>query len=325
MTTGVSTSSRVPFQMTTARWFNAALAVFVVAVIIFGGATQSAFLTTDNLIAVVRAAALIGIAAVGMTFITLSGNFVSLSTEQTAIISAILFAMALGAGWSLWPAVLVTVVVAGALGLVQGYIVSLGLNSIVTSLGAGAAIFGLANVITNNRTIQARSTVADWLGTSRPLGIPIQVWIFLGLTVITMVVLKKTTFGRRVTLVGSNRDAARSSGIPVGRVVTWSFIIASTFASICGVLLVAQVGQAKVLNFEGFNIDVVAAVLVGGTAIQGGEGSTLRTALGAIAIALLANYMLLSQFEYGTRLAITGLVVGVAVIAFNWVRGRSSS
>jgi ribose transport system permease protein len=88
---------------------------------------------------------------------------------------------------------------------------------------------------------------------------------------------------------------------------------------------VAQVGQAKVLNFEGFNIDVVAAVLVGGTAIQGGEGSTLRTALGAIVIALLTNYMLLSQFEYGTRLVITGVVVGAAVIAFNWVRSRSSS
>lgn len=324
MSSTTATAEAPRFQMTRARWFNVALAVIVLIVIIIGGATQSQFLTTDNFIAVLRAAALIGIAAVGMTFITLSGNFVSLSTEQTAIISAILFAMALGAGWSLLPAVIMVIAVSLVLGLLQGFIVSLGLNSIVTSLGAGAAIFGIANVITDNRTVQARSTVADFLGSSRPLGIPIQVWIFLLLTLITMIVLRKTNFGRRVTLVGSNRNTAKASGIRVGRTIIYSFLIASSFAALCGILLVAQVGQAKVLNFEGFNIDVVAAVLVGGTAIQGGEGSTLRTALGAIAIALLSNYMLLAQFEYGTRLAITGAVVGIAVIAFNWVRQRSS-
>ena len=312
------------FSMSSSRRFNIGLACLIILIVAFGGLTQDQFLTSDNMIAVVRASALIGIAAVGMTFITLSGNFVSLATEQTAIISAILFAMALSAGWPLWPSIFVTIAVSLVLGLVQGWIVSLGLNSIVTSLGAGAAIFGLANVITDNRTIQARSTVADWLGTSRPLGIPIQVWIFICLTVVTMVVLKKTSFGRRVTLVGSNIETAKASGIRVGHVVIYSFLIASSFAAICGILLVAQVGQAKVLNFENFNIDVVAAVLVGGTAIQGGEGSTLRTAFGAIAIALLTNYMLLSQFEYGTRLVITGLVVGVAVLAFNWVRKRSS-
>lgn len=312
------------FQMTRARWFNLGLAGIVILVIVIGGATQEQFLTSDNVIAVLRASALIGIAAIGMTFITLSGNFVSLSTEQTAIISAILFAMALGAGWSLLPAIVMVIAVSLVLGLVQGFIVSLGLNSIVTSLGAGAAIFGIANVITDNRTVQARSTVADFLGTSRPLGIPIQVWIFLALTLVTMIVLRKTSFGRRVTLVGSNRNTAKASGIRVGRTIVYSFLIASAFAALCGILLVAQVGQAKVLNFENFNIDVVAAVLVGGTAIQGGEGSTLRTALGAIAIALLANYMLLAQFDYGTRLVITGAVVGAAVIAFNWVRQRSS-
>lgn len=324
MSSTTATAEAPRFQMTRARWFNVALAVIVLAVIIVGGATQDQFLTSDNFIAVLRAAALIGIAAVGMTFITLSGNFVSLSTEQTAIISAILFAMALGAGWSLIPAMAVVIGVSLVLGLLQGFIVSLGLNSIVTSLGAGAAIFGIANVITDNRTVQARSTVADFLGSSRPLGIPIQVWIFVLLTVVTMVVLRKTNFGRRVTLVGSNRNTAKASGVRVGRTIVYSFLIASSFAALCGILLVAQVGQAKVLNFEGFNIDVVAAVLVGGTAIQGGEGSTLRTALGAIAIALLSNYMLLAQFEYGTRLAITGAVVGIAVIAFNWVRTRSS-
>lgn len=312
-------------RLSRAQWFNIGLAGIVVVVLMIGGVTQPEFLTFDNGIAIVRAAALIGIAAVGMTFITLSGNFVSLSTQQTAVLSAILFAMALGAGWSLVPSIAVVLAAALVLGLIQGAFVALGLNSIVTSLGAGAAIFGIANVITDNRTVQARSDVADFLGNSRPLGIPIQVWIFIALTVVTMVVLLKTTFGRQVKLVGSNRDTAKASGIRVGRVVIWSFVIASVFASLCGILLVAQVGQAKVLNFEDFNIQVVAAVLVGGTAIQGGDGSTLRTALGAIVIAALENYMLQAQYEEGARLVITGAVVGLAVLAFNWVRKRSST
>jgi len=310
------------FTMNRTRWFNLALLAIVIVVLVLGGITQPQFLTPDNFIAIVRAAALIGIAAIGMTFITLSGSFVSLSTQQTAILSAILFAMALGAGWSLVPAVLVVLVAALVLGAVQGAFVALGLNSIITTLGAGAAIFGIANVITDNRTVQARSDVADFLGTARPLGVPIQVWIFVILTAITMVVLYKTTFGRMVKLVGSNRDTARASGIRVGRIILWSFVIASVFAALCGILLVAQVGQAKVLNFQGFNIQVVAAVLVGGTAIQGGAGSTLRTALGAIVIATLENYMLQAQYEEGTRLVITGAVVGIAVIAFHWVQSR---
>jgi len=325
MTLAATSASEPRFRMTRSRWFNLALLGIVIVVLIIGGVTQPEFLTPDNAIAIVRAAALIGIAAVGMTFITLSGNFVSLSTQQTAVLSAILFAMALGAGWSLLPSVVVVFAAALVLGLIQGWFVALGLNSIVTSLGAGAAIFGIANVITDNRTVQARSDVADFLGNSRPLGIPIQVWIFAGLTAITMIVLLKTTFGRQVKLIGSNRDTARASGIRVGRVVIWSFVIASVFASICGILLVAQVGQAKVLNFEDFNISVVAAVLVGGTAIQGGEGSTLRTAIGAIVISTLDAYMLFAQYETGTRLVITGVVVGLAVISFNWVRTRSST
>ena len=325
MSTIVETAAKPRLIMSRAKAFNVALAVGVVVVLIVSGLTQPEFLSVDNLVATVRAAALIGIAAVGMTFITLTGNFVSLSTEQTAVITAILCAMALGAGWPMWAAVVVPLAVAMVIGALQGIFVALGLNSIITTLGAGAAIFGIANVITNSKTIQARVPDPMWLGTARPLGIPIQVWIFVVLVLITMVVLRKTSFGRTVKMIGSNSNTARSSGLRITRAIVSSFIIASVFAGICGVLLVAQVNQAKTLNFTGFNIDVVAAVLVGGTAIQGGEGSTLRTALGAIVIAMLTNYMLLAQYEYGTRLIITGFVVGGAVIAFNWVRGKSSS
>ncbi|MFC9361031.1 ABC transporter permease [Rhodococcus sp. NPDC057014] len=302
---------------------NIVLITAVVALLVYGQLTQPTFLSMDNLITVLRAAALTGIAAIGMTFLTLSGNFVSLSTEQTAIFSGIVFAMSLAAGWPLLPAILVTFVVAVVLGVIQGAVVALGMNAIVTTLGAGAAILGLASVITANRTINTHTDTANWLGTSRPLGVPIQVIIFAVLVAVTMVVLKKTTFGRSVMLLGENREAAKASGLKVASVIIRSFIIAAVFAAICGILLISQVTQAKTTNFDGLNIDVVAAVLIGGTAIGGGEGSTLRTALGAIFIALLTNYMLISQFPYGERLVIQGLVVAVAVVGFHLMRKKA--
>jgi simple sugar transport system permease protein/ribose transport system permease protein len=271
-----------------------------------------------------RAASIVGIAAVGMTFITLTGNFVSLSTEQTAIISGILFALALSNGWPVALAALVTFGAAMAIGLVQGAIVALGMNPIVTTLGAGAAVFGLANVLTDNRTVNTRTDAADWIGTARPFGIPTQVIAFVALTVITMLVLSRTRFGRRVMLTGANRAAATATGLKVATTTILAFVLASGFCALCGIMVISQVGQAKTTNFEGFTIDTVAAVLVGGTAIQGGEGSTLRTAMGAIFIALLANFMLIRGYSYGARLVITGIVVALAVVGFHLLRTRNA-
>jgi simple sugar transport system permease protein/ribose transport system permease protein len=296
----------------------------VVLLLLVGGILERDFLSYDNLLAVMRSASLVGIAAVGMTFITLTGNFVSLSTEQTAIISGILYALALSNGWPVLLAALVTFGAAMAIGLVQGAIVALGMNPIVTTLGAGAAVFGLANVLTNNRTVNTRTSADDWIGTARPLGIPTQVIAFVALTAITMLVLSRTRFGRRVMLMGANRAAATATGLKVAATTIIAFVLASAFCALCGIMVISQVGQAKTTNFEGFTIDVVAAVLVGGTAIQGGEGSTLRTAMGAIFIALLANFMLIRGYSYGVRLVITGVIVALAVVGFHLLRTRNA-
>lgn len=301
---------------------NAILIAGAVVLLVVGGLLQPAFLSPENIIAVLRSASLVGIAAIGMTFITLSGNLVSLSTEQTAILAAISFAALLSAGVPLVFALLATLGVAAIIGLLQGVVVALGLNAIVTTLGAGAAIIGIASLVTDNRTINVRSDAADWLGTSRIAGIPIQVLIFLGLVIVTAILVSKTTFGRSLMLVGENEDAARSSRLGVRRVTVISFVIAAVFAGICGILLVSQVGQAKTTNFSNFNIDVIAAVLVGGTAVQGGFGSTVRTAIGAVFIALLTNYMLLSQLPVGIRLVVQGAVVVIAVVGFHLLRKR---
>ena len=296
--------------------------IALLAILVAGGVTTSQFLTVDNILIVVRAASITGIVALGMTFVTLSGNFFSLSVEQTAAMCSIVFAEGLSHSLGLGASLLLALLTSLAIGVGQGLVVAAGLNPIVTTLGAGAALYGLAAVVTHNEVVNFTSSSADWIGRARPLGIPTQSWAFVILTLLATLILLRTRFGREVYLVGANRDAARASGLSIGKTTVLAFVLSSLAAGAAGVFTAAQITQAPLTQFNGLNIDVIAAVLVGGTALQGGEGSTLRSALGAVFIALLANFLLLRQASFGIRTLVTGLIVVVATSAFHLLRTR---
>lgn len=279
--------------------------------------TTPAFLTTSNLLTIVRAAAITGIAALGMTFITISGNYFSLAVEQTAAFCAIVFALAMSDGLGLGAALIVTLAVAVAIGLAEGAIIALGANPIIATLGAGAGLYGLSAIVTNNKQIQVGSHQADFLGQGQILGVPTQSYAFVLLAIVATIALTRTRFGRQIVLVGANKAAATASGMRVGLAVTSAFVLCSLGAAISGIFVAAQFGQGIVNQFDGFNTDVIAAVLVAGNAIQGGEGSALRTALGAIFIALLVNLTLLRGYPYGVRVLLEGLAILVGVTAYH--------
>ncbi|MBM3695746.1 MAG: ABC transporter permease [Actinobacteria bacterium] len=295
----------------------------VVVLFVVGWLTTPQFLQWPNLRNVVRSAAMIGMIALGMTFITLSGNFFSLSVAQTGAFSAIAFAFMMSWGWPLPLALLA--VLAGALlvGAAQGGLVALGGNPIVVTLGVGAGLFGLGSVLTDNKTIRHGNTAADWMGTGRPLGIPTQTWAFIILCIIAAIVLSRTRFGRNVLFVGGNKFAAASSGIRPSRVAIQVFAISAFAASIAGLFLSAQFGEGRLDSFTGDDINAIAAILVGGAALQGGEGSPLRTALGAVFIAALENLMVLRQYAFGVRKLWVGVAILVAVSLFNYLRSRA--
>jgi simple sugar transport system permease protein/ribose transport system permease protein len=279
--------------------------------------------TYQNALNIVRAAALIGIVALGVTFVTISGNYFSLSVGQTAMFCAIAFAATMSWGWGLLLSLLGTLVLALAIGVLQGIVVALGANPIITTLGAGAAIYGLAAVLTDNKVVRIGSTAAEWLGRGRPLGIPTESYAFVILTLLAAIVLTRTRFGRFILLVGSNRAAARACGLPVWLSGIAALGISSAAAGMAGIFLAAQIGQGRVDQFGDLNLDVVAAVLVGGTAIQGGEGSMVRTMLGTIFIAVLTNLTLLRGYSYGTRIVVQGLFVIVGVSTYHLLRTRA--
>jgi len=296
----------------------------VVALLLVGWITTPRFVTVDNGLIIVRSASIIGIVAIGMTFVTISGNYFSLSLGETASFSSIAFAFMISEDWGVFAAIVLTLILALALGVLQGIVVAAGANPIITTLGAGAALFGLAAVLTDNKTMRTGSNVADWLGRGRPFGIPNQTLAFVLLTIAAAVVLTKTPFGRRLTLVGANASAATAAGLRRGMIAVAAFAIASIGAGLAGMFTAAQVGQGITDQFPELNINAIAAVLVGGTVLSGGEGSMFRTALGAVFIAGLDNLLVIRGYSYGVRLAVTGLAVLVGVSLFTVLRRRSA-
>jgi ribose transport system permease protein len=290
----------------------------------FGVTATPGFIGLDNLLNILRAAAIIGTVALGMTFITISGNFFSLSVAQTAAFAAVMFAGLMAAGIPLPLALLAVIATSVLVGLIQGAFVGRGANPIITTLGAGAALFGLTAVVTANRTIQIGSDAAEWLGRGRPLGIPNQTWLFLALTVAGTIILSRTRLGRQLYLVGANRSAARAAGISIMGATLFAFAASAVTAALAGVMTAAQFGQGATNQFPDLTIPVIAAVLVGGTAVSGGEGSMLRTMLGTVFIALLQNIMLLRNMETGWRLLLEGSIVAIAVSLYTLSRRRSS-
>jgi ribose transport system permease protein len=296
----------------------------LVALIAVSAITTPEFATVDNGRTIVRAAALVGIAAIGLTFVTLSGNLISLSVEQTAAVAGVLLALMLADGWPVVLALLVVLAVAVLIGAVQGVVVAQGANPIIVTLGVGAALAGLAAIISGGKGVVVPDGALDWLGGPRPLGLPIPSYAFVVVAILATVYLSRRRAGRWIMLVGSNRDTARASGLPVRRTTLLAFALSAVAAAAVAVLTVAQFGRADAAQFNGLTFDALAAVLVGGAAIQGGYGSPGRTALGALFIATLGNFMVLNDYSLGLRLAVQGVVVVLAVTVFHLIQRRQA-
>jgi ribose transport system permease protein len=303
------------------EWLPFALIVAAAAVVIVVGmAVTPNFLTVDNARAILRNAAITGIVAVGMTPMTLSGNFVSLGLAQSAMLAMVAFCALLGDGWGQLPAMLAVTAGLVVVGVLQGVVVAAGLNPVITTLAAGAIVFGVVSEVTAGGIVRAGRPI-PW-GGGDLAGVPIEVIVFFLFTVLVTLLMNRTVLGRETILVGANRATAEISGISFARVTILAFAILSVGLAIAGILSGAAFGQATAKSFPTLTINVIAAVLVGGTAIQGGQGSPLRSAAGAVLISVIANMMVLNDFSTGGRLAVQGGIVVVVVVLLELLRRR---
>ncbi len=310
-----------------------ALVVLFLVIFFVGMATAPNFLTVFNLKTIVRDAALVGIMAIGLTFVTLSGNFFLLSLKETAALSIIAFATSMSAGYGFEISFLFTMVIAILTGSAQGVLIGLGGNPIVVTLGAAGLLYGLGAYWSDNLVVSFRRPHgAEWLGTGSFLGFPNITIAFILIALVAELTLRFTNFGRQVYLIGANRAAGRATGHENFGMAIKTCVIASVCAAFVAIAFSAQVSSAQVNYFSSefgssgdMTIMVIATVMVGGNSIMGGYGSTIRSSLGAVFISSVDNMMVLHGFNSGPRVLAVGLMIVFSIMVFALVRRGSRS
>ena len=289
----------------------AAIAVFAL--------TTPGFTSPISINALLNAISFIGCVAVGMTFITLTGNIMSLCLGATLSASALIFLASLSAG--ILPAFVLAlafgIIVTAAQGLLVGYFRA---NPILVSIAGLSLLIGGADLATGGQRIYPGGEGLQ-VFKGRIAGIPVEALYFFATVVIGQFVLSFTRIGRVMTMVGSNARAATAAGINTATAITWAYVMAGACAAVSGVLLAARYGSGDMELGTGYDYTAIAAVLVGGTAIQGGSGSVVRTLIGVTVIAVIEVVLLLRGFSQQLQYLITGLIV-LAVIMLHTIGER---
>lgn len=281
------------------------------ALVIFACTTPGFFAKT-SVLALLTTVSFVGCVAIGMTFITLSGNAMSFSMGATLSSTTIVFVAMQSAG--LLPAILVAFIFSAALCAAQGWIVGgFGSNPIIVSLAAAALIDGLTTLMTGGHAVYPPTHVADVL--TRPLGAaPLPLVGFALLAACGQFTLARTRFGRHVYMVGSNRQAARAVAIEPVRTVTVAYLAAGLCTATAAILIAARYSSGDMEFGAGYDYQAISAVLVGGNAVNGGQGSVLRTVGGTLLIAVVQALLLLRGFSTALQYLLIGVIVLIAIM-----------
>lgn len=292
-----------------------------VALLLWGWLTIDNFLSATNLNAIMYSMAAVGIAAVGMAFITLSGNLFMLSMGATAAISTVIFASILHIG--LAPTVAGVMLIGAAIGLVQGIIVGVaGANPIIATIAISSIVMGFGAYYSGGLTIVGQGD-ASWLAVGKFFSVlPNQVVLFFVIAVAADFIVQRSRFGRELRLIGLNRDAATLAGLRIAPALVIAFVVAGMLAALSGALFASQAAQGNLKLGAGIDFDAIAAVLVGGVSIRGGHGRILDAAFGAAFLAVVGNILLVEGLPIEVQLAVKGLVVILAVVFGALVGGK---
>lgn len=289
---------------------NGALVGLVVVCVAMWIATPT-FLTTTNLLNVGVQAAVVAILAFGMTYVIVAAG-IDLSVGSVAALSAVTAGWIAAAGMPGVLALVVGPLVGLTAGLVSGLATAYGkLPSFISTLAMLSVARGLTLVVSGGRP-QSMPEEVTWLG-SRVLGVPVPILVMLVMFGLTAFVLNRTVFGRSLYAVGGNGEAARLSGLPVKRLTAAVFALSGLYAGIAGMVLAGRLASAQPQAAVGYELDAIAAVVIGGASLAGGRGRALGTLIGALVLAVIRNGLNLLNVSSFWQQVVIGLVIAVAV------------
>lgn len=289
------------------------LLVALVVVFIGMGIVEPRFLTLGNVVNIARQISINVIIAIGMTFCMIAGGF-DLSVGSVGVMSGCLTAIVMLATGSV-PLGLAAGLGAGTLaGLVNGLsITRLGVNSFVTTLGMMVIARGLALIMTGGDVITGLPPSFNFIGVGFIAGVPVPIVIAVLVTLAGHVVLARTRYGLNCYAVGGNYAAARLAGLRNERIVTITFTLQGLLAALGGIVMTARVVSAQPALMHDTNLDVIAAVVVGGTSLAGGRGGIGGTVLGCILLGALFNGLNIIGIGYEWQLVVIGFIIVMAV------------
>lgn len=303
-------------------WITAAIALVVLVLGLSIASSQ--FLTGSNLMGILRQAAVYVIMGLGMSFVMMTGG-VDLSQGSLLALVGVVAAKTMEATESIPLAILTSIVVGAAVGAVNGAVIAcLKIPPFIMTLSTMYLCRGLTLVITQATPITITSSAFKWIGAGTLLGLPVPVYVFVIAAAVGQFILSFTSTGRYVLAVGSNREAARLSGIKTRWNECKVYIISGIMVAIAGVVYVTRLGAAQSNAGISYEMEAVAASVLGGTSVLGGEGSVIGTVLGAVVVAIVRNAMVLLEISTYYQQIVTGAVILVAVIIDVQRKARSA-
>ena len=281
--------------------------------------TYHDFFSLVNLRGLFGQNAALGLAAVGATFVILSGGF-DLSVGGVFGLGAVIYASLAGTT-PIGIAIVVVLAVGAAAGAVNGLLITVGgVNPFVATLGTGTAFTGFALLYSNSLTQFIEKSSYLIVGTKLILGFPIPVWILLACAVAASVCLAKTVFGRSIYAIGGNGEAARLAGMRVQLLRASVYVIAGGCSALAGLITAAQAGSAQGGIGVSFPLDTITVVIIGGTSLAGGEGAIWKTMTGLLIIASIRNVFAVNAIDPAVQSVVTGAILVGAVALDAWAR-----
>lgn len=285
----------------------------LVVLFLFLSVATDSFLSTKNMLQVLRQICINGLLAFGMTFVLIIGG-IDLTVGSVVAISGVSVVIMLNSGVPLPVALVVALLLGAIVGLLNGGIIALtGMPPFIVTLSLQGTIRGIAYVITDGRSVSCDNAVFNAIGNGYLFGIPIPIYIVAFVMIVISILLYYTRFGRRMYAVGGNITAAGFSGIHVKKIMVQVYVLSGVLSALAGIILASRMYSGQPASGQAYESDAIAAAVLGGTSFNGGIGTVGGTLIGALVIGFLTNGLNLLHISSYVQMIIKGLVIIGAV------------
>ncbi len=287
------------------------LIIILVVLVLTMFLLESKFLSLNNITNLLRQTAIIGVMAVGMTFVIISGG-IDLSVGSVLAFASILASQLMVAGFPVIVAIILAIIAGSVVGALMGLLIHKGkVPAFIATLGGMTIVRGAVMLMCGAKKVTGLPDAIGDFAVNKYLGIPAMAYVWIAVVIIGWFVSKYTVFGRNTYAIGSNEESARLSGIKIGKNICGIYAFCGFTSSVAGILMTARLGNGVPTAGTGYELDTIAAVVVGGASLSGAVGSILGTVLGTIIIAMIRNGGTL----LGINPFILDILVGVLIVA----------